>query len=885
MVHETPNAFAMKSIIFSCLLIFLPFTNLMAQFWSPSIDPIENIEVDEGSGPVGVKLTGISSNSFFYPTIIINASSSNNLLIPEIKIIYKSPEPTGELFLSLGPNEYGTATITVSVNNRFSTTETSFLITVNALNNAPSFTSTPVTVATEDSQYVYNITTTDPDNDPVTITSTSRLPRWLTLTDHKDGTATLSGIADDDDDYSITLQVSDGTLNATQSFTITVFDADDAPVFTSTPVTTATQDVAYRYNITARDPDGDAITITASIPLPGWLRLTDNNNGTATLSGTPAKADVGSHAISLRVSNGTLNTTQEFTITVSSVNEAPVFTSTPVTTATRDVPYRYNITANDPDGDAMTITAVRRLPRWLKLTDNHNGTATLSGTPSKSDVGSHDISLLVSDGRLNATQEFTITVARVNHAPVFTSTPVTSALQGSRYSYNITTNDPDDDAMTITAVGTLPGWLRLTDNHNGTATLSGTPSISDVGSHAISLLVSDGRLNATQEFTITVARVNEAPVFTSTPVTTATQDVPYRYNVAARDPDGDAMTITAIVRVPPWLRLTDNNNGTATLSGTPANSDVGPHAVALQVSDGTLTATQEFTITVANVNDAPVFTSTPVTSATRDVAYRYNITTSDPDGDAISITAIGALPAWLTLVDHGNRTATLSGTPGNDDVGAHSISLQVSDGTLNNIQRFTITVANVNEAPAFTSTPVMSATQDSLYTYKITATDPDGDAINITAVEALPRWLTLSDNGNGTATLSGTPAFGDLGTYSISLRVSDGTLDNTQIFSLTVTGIDNPPADLPNIPSTFSPNTDGINDYWVIRGIEDFPDNELFVYNRWGGLVYHKKRYNNTWDGRSDSSTLGSNQLAEGTYFYVLKLGSRVEQGTVYIKR
>jgi gliding motility-associated-like protein len=87
------------------------------------------------------------------------------------------------------------------------------------------------------------------------------------------------------------------------------------------------------------------------------------------------------------------------------------------------------------------------------------------------------------------------------------------------------------------------------------------------------------------------------------------------------------------------------------------------------------------------------------------------------------------------------------------------------------------------------------------------------------------------------------------------------------------------------VPSTFSPNADMINDTWVIPGISDFPDNELFIYNRWGGLVFRKKGYDNTWYGRGSSGMLGSDQLAEGTYFYILKLGDRVEKGTVYIKR
>ena len=49
-------------------------------------------------------------------------------------------------------------------------------------------------------------------------------------------------------------------------------------------------------------------------------------------------------------------------------------------------------------------------------------------------------------------------------------------------------------------------------------------------------------------------------------------------------------------------------------------------------------------------------------------------------------------PDWLSLIDHGDGTALLNGTPGSDDVGDHQVGLQVSDGVLTDIQKFTITI-------------------------------------------------------------------------------------------------------------------------------------------------------------------------------------------------
>jgi PKD repeat protein len=440
-------------------------------------------------------------------------------------------------------------------------------------------------------------------------------------------------------------------------------------------------------------------------------------------------------------------------------NEAPFFTSTPVLTATQDVPYTYTAIANDPDlihGDTLTISATT-LPAWLTLTNHGDGTATLFGTPANANVGEHAVELVVTDSAgLTDTQAFTLTVANVNDPPKFTSEPVTTATQDVPYTYTAIADDPDlihGDALTITTP-TLPLWLTLADHGDGTATLAGTPANADVGEHPVVLQVTDsGGLTDTQAFTITVANVNDPPTFTSTPALTTAQGSPYIYAVTAADPDlihGDALTITAIT-LPAWLTLEDHGDGTATLSGTPTNADVGAHAVVLLVTDsGGLTDTQPFTITVANVNDPPTFTSTPALTVAQGSPYIYAVTADDPDlihGDALTITAI-TLPAWLTLEDHGDGTATLSGTPTNADVGAHAVVLLVTDsGGLTDTQTFTITVANVNDAPAFTSSPVMTATEDALYTYAVTADDPDlihGDALTITAF-TLPAWLTFED--------------------------------------------------------------------------------------------------------------------------------------------
>ena len=88
------------------------------------------------------------------------------------------------------------------------------------------------------------------------------------------------------------------------------------------------------------------------------------------------------------------------------------------------------------------------------------------------------------------------------------------------------------------------------------------------------------------------------------------------------------------------------------------------------------------------------------------------------------------------------------------------------------------------------------------------------------------------------------------------------------------------------IMRTFSPNNDGVNDFWIVQEIDKYPNNELTIYNRWGNLVYKKKPYDNTWNGKSNVSVMGSDDLPEGTYYYILKYDkNRTAKGSVYLKR
>ena len=65
------------------------------------------------------------------------------------------------------------------------------------------------------------------------------------------------------------------------------------------------------------------------------------------------------------------------------------------------------------------------------------------------------------------------------------------------------------------------------------------------------------------------------------------------------------------------------------------------------------------------------------------------------------------------------------------------------------------------------------------------------------------------------------------------------------------------------IPNTFTPNGDGVNDYFEIEALSAFPENEILIFNRWGNMIYQGKHYKNDWQGHN---------LNEGTYYYILRV-------------
>lgn len=208
----------------------------------------------------------------------------------------------------------------------------------------------------------------------------------------------------------------------------------------------------------------------------------------------------------LVVKDGYLMSEQDtVVITVLQVNKIPVITGQNELTTPEETPKDLTL------ADLVVVDNDNTYPDDFTLAvvpGDHYSVNEHTITPETDFYGDLTVPVKVSDG-LDESEAFnlTLTVTNVNDAPSFTSEPVTEITAGTQYTYTITTEDPDlEDVLQIELSETAPDWLSLTDHSDGTATLSGDPSSSDIGNYEILISLTDGLIAqpVTQTFTLSV---------------------------------------------------------------------------------------------------------------------------------------------------------------------------------------------------------------------------------------------------------------------------------------------------------------------------------------------------------------------------------------------
>jgi hypothetical protein len=709
-----------------------------------------------------------------------------------------------------------------------------FVINVNAINHAPSFTAGANQTALEDAgtQTVAGWATAINDGDGNTqvvdfqVTGNTNAALFTTAPAiSPTGTLTYTTAPNANGTASITVVLHDngGTAfsgsdtSPPQTFTITVTAVNDAPSFTAGPSQSVFENAgpqtvnpwATALSAGPADETAQTLSFTATVAsTTGTLAFSTAPavSPSGVLTYTPQAGTIGTATINVAAvdsggtANGGVDTSpaQTFTITVAGINHAPSFTAganqTPLEDAGAQTVTPWATAISDGDGNTQVLD--------FQITGNTNAalfavapavspTGTLTYTAAPNANGTATITLRLHDdgGTANggvdtsATQTFTITVTAVNDAPSFAGGTSASALESA-------------------------GPQTFTNFHTA---ISGGPA---------------DESGQTLSFATTVGATTGSLTFSTPP---------------AVSPTG-TLTFTP----------TAGTFGTATVSST--LSDNGGTA-----NGGVDTsAAQTFTITINNVNDPPVFTVGGPQTALEDAGAQTaaGFLTGIADGDdgtqtiAFNITN-NTNAALFSAAPAIAANGTLTYTPAADANGTATISVVAQDngGTANGgndtsaVQTFVINVTAVNDVPSFTGGTTASALESAgpqtvaNFHTAISAgpADEAGQTLSFaTTVGATTGSLTFSAPPaiSPTGTLTFTPTAGTFGTATISSTLSDnggtanGGVDTSaaQTFTITINNVNDPPVFTVGGPQTVLEDAGAQTAAGFLTGIADGDD-------------------------------------------------------------
>lgn len=351
---------------------------------APTLDALSDITVMEDAELQHVGLSGITAGAGESQELSVSVSADKPGSFELLEVVYTSPQTTGLLRFKSAADVFGVATLSVTVTDNGSgvsphvnAVTRTFRVTVQPVNDPPTFTSSPRTVAVVNERYEYRVTGTDPDGDRLSLTAATK-PSWMAMKGAGNGEAILEGKppAGASGNTPVTVQLSDGTTTVEQSFVVYV---NVRPVVTS--VTLATEEdhsVALPQSLLEgaySDANGDAMNAILVSQLPAYGKLLQGSeevqagdtlsvNSSGTLSYVPDENFFGSDQIGWNASDGYHFSSMAATVSISvlPVNDPPA-----VVFAEDTLVYEVNgepdflaplLDIIDPDDDTLTQAVI-----------------------------------------------------------------------------------------------------------------------------------------------------------------------------------------------------------------------------------------------------------------------------------------------------------------------------------------------------------------------------------------------------------------------------------------------------------------------------------------------------------------------------------------------
>lgn len=369
-------------------------------------------------------------------------------------------------------------------------------------------------------------------------------------------------------------------------------------------------------------------------------------------------------------------------------------------------------------------------------------------------------------------------------------------------------NDIDLDGDELSIISVL-------DSRNGQAELLPdgrvrfTPDVSFSGIATFSYVVADGFGETTTaqvsiDVELGVPPINVAPTVAIPLVDQSSpEDEAFSFALPAgafEDVDGDNLTLTATLvtgtALPAFITF---NAAAGTFSGTPPQDFNGSLDIRVTATDGELSVSDDFSLTITPVNDAPtIAVALEDQSSPEDETFSFVIpegTFADVDGDELTLSATlvdgMALPDFVSF---DATSGTFSGIPPQDFNGSLDITVTASDGELSVSDTFTLDITPVNDAPVANDDSGFEVDAGALLviaaeTLLANDVDVDGDVLSIVGVsEAANGSVALDADG----TLIYAAEAGFSGEDSFTYQVSDGELTSEATITVTVNSADDP---------------------------------------------------------------------------------------------
>lgn len=811
---------------------------------APTISNVTNEQVTEDTATDAIAFT-ISDVDDDLATLVVSGTSSATSLLSSSGFSFGGSGANRTVVLSPNANQSGTTAVTLSVSDGNLSASDTFILTVDAVPDAPTLSNVANQQTNEDTasaSIAFTVGDAETAAASLTVTASSSNTALVPDTNLTLGgtgasrTLVATPLAQEHGTTTITLTVSDGSLSATDTFVLTVLPVNDPPTISDAASTGTSEDTAtasIAYTVGDVESGGIPLVLTGSssnstlVPPASFAFSGEGANRSLII--TPAANQNGTATITVTVSDGTASATDTFTLTVSAVADPPTIsaiadTGTQEDTATSALAF----TLADPEtalgtlvvsGSSSETTVVAQT--GIALSGNGaNRTVTL--TPVAQQSGTTTITISVSDGSFTVTEAFVLTVSAVNDVPTISNVAnQTCAEDGSTSSIAVTLNDLDGDLASLTLSGASSNTALLATGgfvFGGTAsarTVVLSPEPNQSGTTTVTLTVGDGVASATDTFVLTVNAVNDPPTVSAVADVGIDEDTSsgvLAFTVADIETAAGALTVTRAstnTTLLPVANIVLGGSGSdRTVTLTPAANQHGTSTVTLTVTDGTASVNETLVLTVNSVPDGPTISDVADRTINEDAttgAVTVTLADADTTATALTLTATSSntvlLPNASIVLTGTGAARTLVATPAANGFGSATVTLTVSDGLLTATDSFVLDVLPINDGPTISNLANTATVEDTATPpLSVTVTDADHDPATL-QLSATSSNTTVAPVGNivfggsgSTRTVTLTPGANQVGTSSITLTVTDGALVASDTFTLTVTAADDAPA-------------------------------------------------------------------------------------------